>query len=73
MVRSTRLKKKKKLECAQKGDEEAQNQRKKCKLCNTWCADKNSLQMHMEKKRFLYEVEVKKRQWQDLIRDEGNS
>ncbi|XVE56875.1 hypothetical protein DITRI_Ditri04bG0045400 [Diplodiscus trichospermus] len=41
-----------KLECAEKGDEEAQNQQKRCKLCNnTSCTDNNSLQMHqMEKK-----------------------
>ncbi|EOY21956.1 Uncharacterized protein TCM_014123 isoform 2 [Theobroma cacao] len=63
-----------KLECAQKGREEAQNQQKRCKFGNIWCEGKNLLQMHLiEKKKFLYKVEVKKRQWQDLIRDEGNS
>ncbi|MBA0621258.1 hypothetical protein Godav_006902 [Gossypium davidsonii] len=58
------------------GGDGAQNRgQKRCRWCGTWCIDKSGLQIHFrEKNHFLNELEVKKRRWQDLIRDiEANS
>ncbi|TYH39980.1 hypothetical protein ES332_D12G215000v1 [Gossypium tomentosum] len=58
------------------GGDGAQNRgQKRCRWCGTWCIDKSGLQIHLrEKNHFLNELEVKKRRWQDLIRDiEANS
>ncbi|KAK8323038.1 hypothetical protein V6Z12_A12G207900 [Gossypium hirsutum] len=58
------------------GGDGAQNHgQKRCKWHGIWCIDKSGLQIHSrEKNHFLNKLEVKKRRWQDLIRDiEANS